>query len=706
MARSGSPPTCGGVFSGSSSRHAVALATVLGCLMAGVSSAAAPSSEHSRKLLQGTGGVLDLALTTLHGATTGFVVYGKDAHDRLGNAVYVGDLNGDGLGDVVVSAFFADGANNTASSAGEVYVLFGQPGGWPDSIDLATITLDGSNGFVVHGKDVNDRLGLAVAIGDVNGDGFQDLAMGAHLGDGSETNVVKSSGEVWVLFGKASGWPASIDLATLVTDGVGSMIIHGMDRWDGLGFSVLIADVNGDGTGDLILGARGGDGSSDINQNKIHGSGEVHVLFGHRNGWSPVVHLENYVLDGKNGLSIYGRDKKDNAGISVTVGDLNGDFKADIILGAIRADGLTNTDHESGEVYIIFGTGRWPAMIDLSTHVLDGYNGLVVYGKDPFDRMGRALAIGDINGDGNQDLAISSHRSDGTDNTDNLEGEVYVLFGRAGWPPHIDLRTKVLTGKDGFVIHGRDRGDRTGFAVAIGDINGDGFGEIIVSAKGGDGSETITANQRGSGEANVIFGHSDVQGWPASFDLDQETLDGTNGFIVYGRDRGDHLGRSVAVGDVNADGFTDLIMGAFTGDGAIETARINDAGEAYVVYGIPKAPKCNPGEYDANHISGGEVSCVSCLPGNYCTGIGAQTRCPVHRTSPAGSSDPSACVCKQGYVLSGSSCIKCGGCGSDEQVAAWCTVDQPTQCIPCTGWNTLLDRLSSNQGVVRSCGFI
>jgi len=333
---------------------------VLGCLLA-PASAAAP--EAGRKLLQ-TNGVLNLATTTLHGDTTGFVVYGKDAHDRLGNTVDIGDLNGDGWGDMVISAFFADGANNTATKAGEVYVLFGSAAGWPDSIDLSTLVLDGTNGFVVHGKDANDRLGLAVAVGDVNGDGFNDLALGAHLGDGTESNVVKGSGEVWVLLGRASGFLAEVDLATAVLDGVNGFVVHGMDRWDRLGFSVNIADVNGDGTGDMILGAVGGDGVDGTPTNR--NAGEVHVIFGRTSGFGATVHLETFVFTGRNGLSIYGADRHDFLGFSVTVGDLNGDFKADIILSAVRADGASDNQADTGEVYVLFGSGSWPAVIDLN----------------------------------------------------------------------------------------------------------------------------------------------------------------------------------------------------------------------------------------------------------------------------------------------------------------------------------------------------
>src|SRR5262245_37895218 len=161
----------------------------------------------------------------------GFVIHGQDAGDLSGRSVSsAGDVNGDGFDDLIIGAFGGDGPGNTRAGAGDSYVVFGKASGFAAEIDLAVVA-SGAGGFVVHGQDTYDASGFsASSAGDVNGDGFDDLIIGAPNGDGPG-NTRDAAGDSYVVFGKASGFAAEIDLAT-VAGGAGGFVIHGQDAID------------------------------------------------------------------------------------------------------------------------------------------------------------------------------------------------------------------------------------------------------------------------------------------------------------------------------------------------------------------------------------------------------------------------------------------------------------------------------------------
>jgi hypothetical protein len=209
----------------------------------------------------------------------GFVLIGIDAHDESGRAVSAaGDVNGDGIDDIIVGAFRADPHGDAA--AGETFVVFGSTQGFLAVLPLVSLYPaaggDGSQGFVLTGIDTYDFAGHAVsAAGDINGDGIDDLIVGAYDADPGGLIV---AGESYVVFGSTQGFPAVLPLATLYPagggDGSRGFVLVGSEL-DRSGRSVSAAgDVNGDGIDDLIVGADG------ANPGGHTYAGESYVVFG------------------------------------------------------------------------------------------------------------------------------------------------------------------------------------------------------------------------------------------------------------------------------------------------------------------------------------------------------------------------------------------------------------------------------------------
>jgi hypothetical protein len=423
----------------------------------------------------------------------GFVINGIEQYDISGRSLSsAGDVNGDGFDDLIIGAQAADA--NGQLMAGQSYVVFGGPGvGASGSLELAS--LNGLNGFVINGFDTDDRSGYSVAsAGDVNGDGVDDVVIGADL---AEPNGQFRAGECYVVFGGPTvGAGGSVELASL--DGTDGFVLSGLDANDVVGLAISSAgDVNGDGVGDLIIGAAGGD------PNGQSAAGESYLVFG-----GPSVgaggSLDLASLNGINGFVINGIDVDDQSGRSVaSAGDVNGDGADDVIIGATVAG--PNGQSRAGESYVIFGAPGVGAGGTLDLSSLDGTDGFVLNGIDAYDQSGFPVAsAGDVNGDGVDDVIIGARSAD--PNGLGNAGESYIVFGgpSVGAGGSLDLAS--LDGTNGLVLNGIDEQDLSGGSVAsAGDVNGDGIDDVIIGARSADPN-----GQAYAGETYVVFGRPGI----------------------------------------------------------------------------------------------------------------------------------------------------------------------------------------------------
>lgn len=414
-----------------------------------------------------------------------------------------GDVNGDGYSDVLA---VAPGYDSGDVDEGKVFLFYGSPSG-----------LDDTPGWTAESDQPGALFGYGGTAGDVNGDGFGDLIIGAQRYDNGQSD----EGRAFVYLGSANGL-ATTAAWTVESDQDGAE----------LGLSVSTAgDVNGDGFSDVVVGARYYDhGEND--------EGAALVYLGSANGLATTY---AWMGEGDQDSATFGM-------FSTTAGDVNGDGYADLLIAAPTYDA---GEESEGRAYVYYGSAS--GVQETPVWTAEGNQVWALFG---YSFPGHA---GDVNGDGYADIAVGALRYDSSQ-TD--EGAAFVYHGSAAG----------LDASPAWTAESNQTGAWFGYTVGTaGDVNGDGYHDVIVGAYHYDGALTD------EGAAFVYYGSA-------------TGLATSPAWMVTGEQASAYFGRAVGTaGDVNGDGYSDVIIGAYLYDHGH-----TDEGRAYVYYGSAAGLAASP----------------------------------------------------------------------------------------------------------------
>jgi hypothetical protein len=470
-------------------------------------------------------------------------ILGAYTSGHAGSSIAVGDFNGDNFVDLAIVACNARPLGGTRE--GEVTIAWGPASTWGNSLDLATESAVSR----IIGPPDGDVIYCKITIGDFNGDGFDDLLWGQPASPGYSW-----VGRVFMIPG-SSEFPDTVDVADPLADVV---VITGHAWLGSLGDGLGACDFDGDGMDEIVMAAT------------YIPNAEIYLLKG-----TATFQKSYSTALPEPGMSRF-IDPEENRGTgrAMTSGDIDGDLREELILGA-RGNGAGTQD---GKVTIIYGSAEIPASFVLSGTELRTKRIMPEYSHG---FLGQSLELGDTDRDGKWDLTVSAYGADplGCENC----GEVYVVHDIDGVPDTLAIASQSylvqrLLGAGSSTWHG--------IRVRLGDFDGDGWDDLLIA------NSTDQSTER----AQVMVAHGALVGSDTVMLATDITLT-----RVIERVKTTHLGWGMELADLNHDGWDDIILGA---ERASPPGR-GGAGEVYIFFGCgivtnggsppPAEPAISPG---------------------------------------------------------------------------------------------------------------
>jgi hypothetical protein len=453
----------------------------------------------------------DLPAAYVESMSTGFAINGRSFNEKTGEGVQgvvnLGDVNGDGYDDFSI-----------VGTASVKYVVYGKTS--VNAVELSNLAAAGNNqGFIINGGTSTQTI-INTRGGDINGDGYNDI-------------LVKQDGTTsYVVYGGPTS-PGLVNASALAaTSGFTITTPNSIISGEAYALSV-VGDVNGDGYDDILI-------------NLVAG-GRTFLLYGGSSN-ANVTLPTDATLTYSNGFYMTSAEVATGGQLATGSGDFNGDGYSDYVINTYSLAAATQ------KAYVVFG-GTNLTTIAASGLAAAG-RGFAIEGMTtPVGRSFLANNMGDVNGDGIDDIIING-----------ASDKAYVVFGRTGTAPVLASQIDAASG--GFIISGG--GLNINDVDVIGDFNGDGLADMVVS------NSTTSIMGVDAGAAFVVYGRT------ANTPLVMTNLAASEGFRITGlTTRTELAGNATAAGDVNGDGFADVLITARLDD---PTGR-TDGGVTRVIFG-------------------------------------------------------------------------------------------------------------------------